>query len=358
MGIQSFVPASGGGTPGFDFVASIKMDTLARTWARSGTAGLYALTSLSGKSGYVYFRGSGVSTGTPLNNVVQVDHSFTSIDIVGFKDDYISLNKASVKSTTALASPQSMYNDWYSNSKTTRYVLTFASTSTFTLPSYAIPLYDYMIVGAGGSTGGHSAGGGGGGGIAINLLYPYSSPVTVTVGTGTTNYSRTARSGDSSWGSATTVYGGGNGASHHNGEGQGAQGGNGGGGGGHSGHANVAGGSGLSIVGAGTYYGGNSGGNNFNGSGHWRRGGGGGGALGSGTSGDGGGAGGLALVSDFAGAPYAYAGGGGGSAHDTGQTNGAPGGVYGNFGHGAGGDSARNGPVRGADGVGIARFYA
>jgi hypothetical protein len=357
MGIQSFTPSSGGGTPGFDFVASIKMDTLSRTWARPGAAGLYALTSLSLKSGYAYFRGSSVSTGTPLNNIVQVDHSFTSIDIVGFKDDYISLNKASVKPTTALSSVGTLFNDWFANSKTTRNVLTFSASSIFTLPSYSIPLYDYMIVGAGGAASGHTGGGGGGGGIAINLLYPYTSPITVTIGAAGNNFGKGVRSGDTSWGSITTVYGGGNGTGHRNGEGAGAAGGNGGGAGGHQ-TANAAGGAGMAIVGAGSYSGGHSGGNGQGSNGSWNRGGGGGGALGPGTSGDSGGAGGLALVSDFAGAPYAYSGGGGGNSHTTSTPSGPAGGVYGNFGHGAGGDAYKNDSGKGADGVGIARFYS
>ena len=39
MGIQAFVPSGGGGTPGFDYIASIRMETYNRSWTQSGAAG-------------------------------------------------------------------------------------------------------------------------------------------------------------------------------------------------------------------------------------------------------------------------------------------------------------------------------
>ena len=105
MGIQSFVPAGGGGTPGFDYIASIRMETYNRSWTQSGAAGNYILTSNNMNSGYVYFVGSGSTTGAPLGKVVNVSHSFTRLDIVAPTGDFMSLYKASVKSTTLFNNP-------------------------------------------------------------------------------------------------------------------------------------------------------------------------------------------------------------------------------------------------------------
>ena len=70
MGIQAFVPSSGGGTPGFDYIASIRMETYNRSWAQAGASGNYVVEANSKGSGYVYFVGTGATTGGYLNKVI------------------------------------------------------------------------------------------------------------------------------------------------------------------------------------------------------------------------------------------------------------------------------------------------
>ena len=104
MGIQAFVPSGGGGTPGFDYIASIRMETFSRSWTQAGAAGNYVVTSNLSNPGYAYFVGA-TTTGSPLNKVVNVGHSFTRIDIIAPTGDFVSLHKAAVKSTTVFSNP-------------------------------------------------------------------------------------------------------------------------------------------------------------------------------------------------------------------------------------------------------------
>ena len=362
MGIQSFTP-SGGGTPGLDYIASIQMSSTARSWAQSGAAGNYFVSSGTMRGGYVYFRGSSISTGGAVGTFIPVAHAFTSIDIVGFKGDIMSLSKSAVKSTTVNSTTDaSMYTDWVANSKTSRSLLTAPVSGTFTMPSYGLPLYDVMFVGAGGSTGGHGSGGGGGGGIGILYNAMYSSPVAFTVGQPDQTAARTSRGGDTSWGSYT-VLGGGNASSHQTTTGVGGTGGNGGGsGGGHHSPQSYGASSGTATtITGGTYHGGNAGGSSSGSVNAWSAGGGGGGgALGAGSAGGTGysGNGGAPLNSDFTGSYYAYSGGGAGSSHQGGQ--GIIYGTHGNYGHGGGNGSTATGNGTygiGGTGVVIVRYY-
>ena len=363
MGIQSFTPSGGGGTPGLDYIASIEMTTTARSWAQSGAAGNYFVSSATVRGGYVYFRGSSVSTGGAVGTFIKVEHSFTSIDIVGFKGDIMALSKVAVKSTTLNSTTNAtMYSDWVANAKTSRSLMTAPVSGTFTMPSFGLPLYDVMFVGAGGSTGGHGSGGGGGGGIGILYNALYTSPIVFTVGQPDTTATRTSRGGDTSWGSYT-VLGGGNASSHQTGTGIGGTGANGGGSGG--GHNNPQGfgassGTATTITG-GTYHGGYAGGSNSGAIHSWTVGGGGGGGAGGAGSAGGGsssGNGGLPLNSDFTGQYYSYSGGGAGSSHQGSQ--GIIYGTHGNYGHGGGNGSeaTKNGTYGiGGSGVVIVRYY-
>lgn len=186
MGIQSFVPSSGGGMPGMSYIASIFMETYARTWQQGGTAGYYMMSSSNNATGYVYFIG-GTTTGGPLGKTLSVSHSFTSIQVVAMKDDYVSLYKAAPKTTTDLANPGSKYVDWLYNSKYTAYVYKSPSTNTsnpWVLPKSGMPLIDINVIAGGG--GAHHHGGGGGGGGVVNLsYYPVSNnQVSWTIGAG------------------------------------------------------------------------------------------------------------------------------------------------------------------------------
>jgi hypothetical protein len=364
MGIQSFTPSGGGGTPGLDYIASIEMTSTARSWAQSGAAGNYFVSSGTVRGGYVYFRGSSVSTGGAVGTFIKVEHSFTSIDIVGFKGDIMALNKSAVKSTTINTTTNaSMYTDWVNNAKTTRTYLTAPVSGTFTMPSFGLPLFDVMIVAAGGSTGGHGSGGGGGGGIGIFYNQMYNTPIVFTVGQPDMSAARTSRGGDTTWG-AFTVLGGGNGSSHQTQTGVGGTGANGGGsGGGHHSPASYGSSSGtVTTLSGGTYHGGNAGGSSSGTTNSWAwAGGGGGGALGAGSSGgnSSSGNGGAPLNSDFSGAYYSYSGGGAGSSH-SGNTHGSISGTHGNYGHGGGKPDASNG--NGTFGIGgtgavIVRYY-
>jgi len=100
MGIQAFVPSGGGGTPGFDYIASVRMETYNRSWSQSGAAGNYILTSNNLSNGYAYFVGPGGTFGTPLGQVINLTGPFTTVNIVAPTGDYISLHKVAVKSTT------------------------------------------------------------------------------------------------------------------------------------------------------------------------------------------------------------------------------------------------------------------
>ena len=136
MGIQSFTPSGGGGTPGFDYIASINMTTFNRSWAQSGAAGNYVLTSNNNNSGYVYFVGA-TTTGGPLGKVVVVNHAFTTVNIIAPTGDFMSLYKASVKSTTVFANPFAGFSSFPS---------IISGSGNFVLPTSALPLVDVVVV--------------------------------------------------------------------------------------------------------------------------------------------------------------------------------------------------------------------
>ena len=174
MGIQSFTPSGGGGTPGFDYINSINMVTYNRSWAQTGAAGNYVLASYNKNSGYAYFVGSGVTTGVPLGYVAVVSHAFTSINIVAPASDYISLFKASVKSTTVFNNALDAFASFPS---------TITSSGNFILPNNALPLINVLLCGGGGGAHNHS-GGGGGGGVVKLTAYQSVGTTSITIGAG------------------------------------------------------------------------------------------------------------------------------------------------------------------------------
>lgn len=280
MGIQAFVPSGGGGTPGFDYIASVRMETYNRSWSQAGAAGNYILTSNNNSNGYAYFVGS-VTVGTPLGQVVNLTQPFTRIDIVAPQGDYISLNKVAVKSTTVFANALSGFASFPS----------FIQTSgNFVLPNNALPLINVLLAGAGGgggSGGGHGGGGGGGGGVVKLNAYQAVGTTAITIGSGGGGQ---GKGGTTFFGNVYAWGGGGGGA--HNGAAPTHDGlyANGGGGGGWSGTNGAAGvqmtSTQFGTKGSPTYHGGYNGGNNPNdGDVHRNRGGGGGGAGGNGNAG-------------------------------------------------------------------------
>jgi hypothetical protein len=322
MGIQAFVPSGGGGTPGFDYIASIRMETYNRSWTQAGASGNYVVTSNLSNPGYAYFVGSGTTTGTPLNKVVNVGHSFTRIDIIAPTGDYISLSKAAVKATSVFSNPFANFASFPSS---------ITSSGNFVLPTSALPLVTALVVGGGGGGGYHHAGGGGGGGGVVKLNgYLAVGTTSVTIGGGqhsNTSGSNSGRAGDTYFGNVF-AYGGG--AGGHGGNSSGdtnAIGGNGANGGGAGGHSPNNGGTGITETtgtgglgtqsGTANYYGGYSGGAAGPGTLTWSsRGGGGGGAGGAGQPGSySGGAAGAYYTDDITGSNYNYSPGGPGGAH-------------------------------------------
>jgi len=334
MGIQAFVPSSGGGTPGFDYIASVRMETYNRSWAQGGGAGNYIVTSNNNNSGYAYFVGA-VTVGVPLGQVVYLTAPFTRIDIVAPENDYISLSKVAVKSTTVFDNALSGFASFPS---------IISSSGNFVLPNNALPLVDVMVVGGGGGSTGHSSGGGGGGIVKLTAYQAVgTTAVTVGAGGGTANK---GRGGDSYFGNVYTLGGGGgfHGRSNNNtiatgsarDFGLGAN----GAGAGHAGTDESGTGSGLigypgttqtSSTGLGTkgtpsYIGGHAGGNLGGGwnPNHGGSGGGGAGGVGGDRNGGGGGAtGGIGHVSNFTGVNLVYGAGGPGSHHADPANNGS-----------------------------------
>lgn len=198
MGIQSFTPASGGGTPGFDYIASIRMETYNRSWTQSGAAGNYVVTSNNNNSGYVYFVTSGGTVGTPLGQVINLTNPFTRLDIVAPTNDYISLHKVAVKSTSVFNNALSGFASFPS---------IISSSGNFVLPNASLPLVDVMIIGGGGGSTGHSSGGGGGGIVKLTA-YQAVGTTSVTVGAGG-GISNGVRGGDSYFGNVYALGGGG-----------------------------------------------------------------------------------------------------------------------------------------------------
>ena len=80
MAVVNFPSSSGGGTPGMDFVKSVRLVDSGVSWSRSGSAGPYALFSSSGSQGYAYFIGT-TTTGVPLNKLTNIAHSLSLIHI-------------------------------------------------------------------------------------------------------------------------------------------------------------------------------------------------------------------------------------------------------------------------------------
>jgi hypothetical protein len=363
MAIQAFVPSGGGGTPGFDYIASIRMETYNRSWTQAGAAGNYVVSSNLNNPGYAYFVGA-TTTGTPLNKVVNVGHSFTRIDIIAPTGDYISLSKAAVKATSVFSNPFANFASFPSS---------ITSSGNFVLPTSALPLVTALIVGGGGGGGYHHAGGGGGGGGVVKLNgYLAVGTTSVTIGGGQgSNQSGTnsGRAGDTYFGNVF-AYGGGAGGHGGNNTGDtsaiGANGANGGGAGGHSpnnggtGITETTGTGGLGTQsGTATYYGGNSGGAAGPGTGTWSsRGGGGGGAGGAGQPGSySGGAAGAYYTDDITGSNYNYAPGGPGGAHSPNHGLGShhSHSRYGGGGYGA--HSNSDASSGGNQGIVIVRYY-
>ena len=202
MGIQAFVPSGGGGTPGFDYIASIRMETYNRSWTQAGAAGNYIVTSNLNNPGYAYFVGA-TTTGTPLNKVVNVGHAFTRIDIIAPTGDFVSLSKAAVKSTSVFSNPFANFASFPS---------TITSSGNFVLPTSALPLVTALIVGGGGGGGYHHSGGGGGGGGVVKLNgYLAVGTTSCTIGSGqgaNQSGSNSGRGGDTYFGNVF-AYGGG-----------------------------------------------------------------------------------------------------------------------------------------------------
>jgi len=347
MGIQAFVPSGGGGTPGFDYIASVNMPTYNRTWAQTGAPGNYVLASYNKNSGYAYFVGASVTTGIPLGYVAVVSHAFTSINIVAPTNDYISLFKASVKSTTVFNNALDGFASFPS---------VISSSGNFVLPNNALPLINVLLVGGGG--GSHAYGGGGGGGGCVKLT-AYQAVGTTSVSIGVAGPSR-SNGGDTYFGN---VYALGGGGGRQNGV-AGLNGANGAGGSHHSGTTGAPGtgiiqtaSTGLGSVGSPTYNGGFSGGtsNNDHNSDHYGAGGGGAGGAGANRTSTGGVAGGPGHGYNIEGTTRYYGSGGGGSQHSSPAHSGiySTEKYYGAGGQGTGG----SGYESGVSGAVIVRYY-
>ena len=316
--------AGGGGMGALNFVASVHMETYNRSWARSGTAGYYALYSQNQEAGYAYFVGSGVTTGVALNRMANIAHSFTRIDIIAPTNDLVSLYKVKVKATTLFTDPFAAFSSFPAIIRTS---------GNFVLPNNALPLVNLVVSGAGGHGGGggshNGAGGGGGGGGVVKL--------TAFQAVGTTGVTISAcNSGNNGGTSGTTYFGNvyalGGGAGGHA---RGHAGGSGANGGGAS-HARTGGSgvtqttsTGLGTVGSPVYHGGHRGGNQSGGANnHHTSTGGGGGAFeaggdGSGTNhASGAGPGGRGHISNIEGSNHTYGPGGAGGEYSGRNSNG------------------------------------
>jgi len=359
------------------------MQTYNRSWAQGGTPGYYAMYSTNQENGYVYFVGSGTTTGAPLNRLTNITHAFTRIDVVAPVNDMISLYKAKVKATTEFANALASFASFPS---------VISSSGNFVLPNNALPLVNVMLHGGGGGGGRHAGGGGAGAGIVKLTAYQAVGTTSVTVGGGGGGQHRSASNEWGGSGSATffgNVYalGGGGGAPHaqtaNNSPFTPSSGhANGGGGGSHNGAGSGGSGTtqtsttGLGTTGSPVYFGGNAGGAGRGGT-HEQAGG---GAGAGGPGGQGGGThagvanGGIGHSSDITGTTQHYCVGGSGGVHGTSGTRG-PGLnfptsgwaniVRGNGGFGGAGDTAQSGTDGGNDtrgydggpGAVIVRYY-
>jgi hypothetical protein len=360
MGIQSFRPSSGGGVPGMGYIASIFMETYARNWSQAGTAGYYMMSSQNNSTGYMYFVGTGTTTGGPLGQTLYVSHSFTSIQIVASKNDLVSLYKAATKTTTDLANPGTKFADWLYNSKYTSYTVKSQTSGSWTLPSVGLPLIDAVVVGGGGG-GSHHAAGGGGGGVVSLSYYPINSTGVHNYTVGDAGYNN-GSGGNTVFNTNIIALGGGGAAGNNQ---NGYSGGSGGGAGRQSTSGTYYGGSATqtspslsaptTAVGYGNRGGNISGGSSSN---HHGAGGGGAGGAGADTSSPNPTPGGPGHFSQI---DYLYYGAGGsGSNHDT-QKDAFNGGVGTALGHGnpgQGGSAGWNNHTYGQKGIVIVRYYA
>ena len=358
MGIQSFTPSGGGGTPGFDYIASVRMETFNRSWTQSGAAGNYIVTSAANNNGYAYFISGGSVKGTPLGQVVNITAPFTRIDIVAPENDYISLSKVAVKATSLFANPFAGFSSFPS---------VVSTSGNFVLPSNALPLVNALVLGAGGGSTGHAGGGGGGGVISLSA-YQAVGTTACTIG----GHANASRGGDTYFGAVHTHGGGGgdatqsnNGTSTRNGA---CGAGSGGGSNWATGGSNVLGGTGIqttvtnlgtkgSPVGWSGYNGGYSGANlTFN-----HGGAGGGGVTGVGqnrTSREMTVLGGTGIANDITGTHLTYgAGGGGGHHNDPAVDGGYASHAYSNSIYSNGGNSRSNSVNAGGAGAVIVRYY-
>ena len=352
MGIQAFVPSGGGGTPGFDYIASVNMTTYNRSWSQTGAAGTYILTSNNMNSGYVYFVGSGTTTGSPLGKVVNVTHAFTRLDIVAPTGDFMSLYKASVKSTTVFANPFAGFASFPS---------TIAGSGNFVLPTSALPLINAIVVGGGGGGGRHHSGGGGGGGAVVSLTgYQAVGTTAISIGgSGGTAGSNNGGHGGTTYFGNVFALGGGGGAGQA--PANNYPGANGGGANRHNGQPS---GTGQGTNGLGTQTGtaaahtGHNGGEA--GSAHASGGGGGAGGIGGSASGSSPGGQGPGHLSSITGNSTHYGSGGTGGSHSPNNGHG-PESYGGHGGYGTGGYGAHNSDAyntgSGGNGVVIVRYY-
>ena len=358
MGIQSFTPSGGGGTPGFDYIASVQMETFNRSWTQSGAAGKYIVTSAGFNNGYAYFICGGATIGTPIGQVVTLAAPFTRIDIVAPQNDYISLSKVAVKSTSLFANPFAAFSSFPS---------IVGSSGNFVLPSNALPLVNVLVLGAGGGTEGHS-GGGGGGGVVSLTAYQAVGTTSCTIGA----HANTSRGGDTYFG-AVHALGGGGGSANQSQNGTAVRNGaNGAGSGGGSqwstGGSNVLGGTGsaststnMGIKGSPQGWSGHNGG--FSGANlTFNHGGaGGGGATSAGqnrTALDSVVGGGTGIANDITGTHLMYGTGGGGAHHQGPARDGFwPSEAYSRGNHSIGGNSLAGSSQAGNSGAVIVRYY-
>ncbi len=358
MGIQAFVPSGGGGTPGFNYIASIRMETYNRSWTQSGAAGNYIITSSAFNNGYAYFICGGATYGTPIGQVINLPAAFTRIDIVAPQNDYISLSKVAVKSTSLFANPFAGFSSFPS---------IVGSSGNFVLPSNALPLVNVLVLGAGGGSEGH-AGGGGGGGVVSLTAYQAVGTTSCTIGA----HSNTSRGGDTYFGAVHSL-GGGGGSANQNQNGtairNGANGaGSGGGGSWVVGGSNVLGGTGstntsnnMGTKGTPQGWGGNNGGYSAAGLTFNHGGAGGGGATGAGqnrTALDSTVGGGTGIANDITGTYLMYGTGGGGAHHQGPARDGFwPTEAYSRASHSIGANSIAGSVQTGNAGAVIVRYY-
>ena len=362
----------GGGQANMTYVASVHMNTYNRSWAQGGTAGYYAMYSTNQENGYVYYVGS-TTTGGPLNRLINVTHSFTSINIIAPTNDMLSLYKAKVKSTTEFPNPFANFSSFPS---------IIRSSGNFVLPNNALPLVNIVLAGGGGGGGGTyhtspAAGGGAGGGVVKLTAYQAVGTTSVTVGGngagGSGDNSHGENGGRTYFGNVYALPGGG--GQRRDGAGYNASWvssnpgniTNTGGGGAHNNNAAApaftqTASSGLGLSGSPQFFGGNKGGNSTHGdTNNHNRGGGGGGATGAGQDGaySSGGNGGTGHVSDIISGNALFGAGGRSMSHNGGHgTNGwdLQSGYSTQYAHG--GSSERNGGGSGGDsGVVVVRYY-